>query len=109
MNTFKSALAICGLSQSEAALFFDISLQSVKSMSLGRRTVPEGIWIMLADLFEQIQDAADYAAGHMIVEDIDPRMWSNIQADLGHDPIPISGAVDVAGAMALLTSVKDRD
>ena len=63
---------------------------------------------MLADLFEQIQDAADHAAGHMAVEGINPRAWGHIEADIGPDPLP-EFAASSAGAMALLMAIKDLE
>ena len=104
MTTLKSALAICGLSQAEAARFFDVGLQTVKHWTSGRTNPPHGVWVMLADLFEQIQDAADFAADHMVVEGVDPRAWGHIDADLGQDSLP--HGTNIAGAMALLITIK---
>lgn len=104
MTTFKSALSICGLSQRQAAEFFGVSVSSVKDWSSGRATPPEGVWRLLAELFERIQDAADSAADHMALEGIDPRAWGNIEADLPDDPLP-DGADSAAGAMALLMAI----
>lgn len=107
MAAFKFALQACGLSQSEAAELLGVRLDTVKSWSAGRNAPPEGVWVMLADLFEQIQDAADGAAGQMAVDGIDPRSWGNIQADIAGDPLP-SGSDSIAGAMALLMAIKDQ-
>tara|TARA_R100001086_G_scaffold187482_1_gene105569 strand:- start:142 stop:462 length:321 start_codon:yes stop_codon:yes gene_type:complete len=106
MTTFKSALAICGLSQQQAADYLDVSLQTVKHWSGGRNNVPEGVWVMLADLYQRIEAAADFAAVEL--DRIDPRQWGNITADDGGDPLP-GGADNVAGAMALLLAVADQD
>ena len=106
MKTFKHAIAICGLSQSEAATFLDVSLQTVKHWSSGRNRVPGGVWEMLADLFQRVQDAADHAADAMSLNGIDPRAYGSIQADTGADPLP-GHAAGVAGAMSLLTAVSD--
>ena len=107
MTTFKSALALCGLTQTEAAECFSVSLQTVKHWSSGRNRPPEGVWDMLSDLFERVQDAADYAADHMAIDGIDPRAFGEIEADTGTDPLP--GHADrIAGAMALLMSISDH-
>lgn len=104
MSTFKSSLAICGLSQQQAADFLGVALQTVKHWSSGRNNVPSGVWEMLADLYGRIESAADLASVELT--DVDPRQWGNVQADLGDDPLP-GGAAHVAGAMALLLAVQD--
>ena len=104
MTTFKSALHVCGLSQQQAADFLGVSIQSIKHWSSGRTQPPGGVWEMLADLFERVQDAADNAADVMSLDGIDPRAWANIEADTGDDPLP-EGVNSAAGAMALLMAV----
>lgn len=105
MNTFKSSLAICGLSQQQAADFLGVALQTVKHWSSGRNNPPQGVWEMLSDLYRRIEDAADHAAVEL--DGVNPRQWGNIQADNGDDPLP-SGADAVAGAMALLIAVREQ-
>jgi len=107
LTTFKSSLAICGLSQVQASDYLDVSLQTVKYWSSCRRNPPEVVWVMLSELFERIQDAADFAAKHMDFRDIDPRAYGQIDADCGPDPLP-QGSSSVAGAMALLLALQDR-
>lgn len=109
MTTFKSAIGICGLSQSEAADFLDVSLDTVKSWCSGRANPPRGVWQMLASLFEQMQDAADGAAEVMALDGIDPRAWNNIEADIHGHELPTDGALRAAGAMALLMAISDSD
>lgn len=108
MTTFRHALMICGLSQTEAADFLGVRLDTIKSWSAGRRRVPVGAWKMLAGLYEQIQDAADGAADAMVLDGIDPRAWQNVEADLigrSGETIPTPGALAAAGAAALLMAV----
>ena len=107
MTTFKSALAICGLSHQQAAEYLDISIQSVKVFSQGKRGAPIGVWALLAALYERIQDAADFASDRMAIGGIDPRAYGQIEADTGDDPLP-EGSDSVAGAMALLMAVTDQ-
>lgn len=107
MTTFKSALNVCGLSQTEAADFLGVQLNSVKKWSSGTLNPPLAVWQMLASLFEQIQDAADGAADAMALEGIDPRAFNNIEADIRHDQLPTRGALGAAGAMALLMAIAD--
>lgn len=108
MTTFKSALNICGLSQSEAAEFLEVSIDRVKNWCSGRANPPKDVWTMLASLFEQIQDAADGAADLMALDGIDPRAYNNIEADIRHDALPTAGALQAAGAMALLMAITDQ-
>lgn len=108
MTTFRHALMICGLSHAEAADFLGVRIDTIKSWSSGRRTVPTGAWQMLAELYEQIQDAADGAADVMVRDGIDPRAWNNVEADLigrSGESIPTPGALAAAGAAALLMAV----
>lgn len=107
MTTFKHALMICGLTQSEAADFLGVRIDTVKSWSAGRNAPPEGVWKLLASLFNQIQDAADGAADAMALDGIDPRAWNNIEADIQGDELPTPGALKAAGAAALLMAVSD--
>ncbi len=109
MSAFKSAIGVCGLSQTEAADFFQVSLDTVKSWCSGRSNPPLGVWQMLASLFEQVQEAADAAADVMAIDGIDPRAWNNIEADIPGDELPVDGALRAAGAMALLMAIRDSD
>ncbi len=56
---FAVALAACGLSQTQAADFFGVRLDTVKSWGAGRNRVPPGVWEQLGELFEQIERLAD--------------------------------------------------
>ena len=105
MSTFKRALQICGLSQQEAAYFFDVRVDTIKSWSAGRNPVPPGVWKMLADLFEQIQDAAEGGLKHMAENGIDERAFANISADTVNNELPHESACEAAGAMALLMAL----
>lgn len=104
MTTFKAALAICGLSQVEAADYLGSRIDTVKSWSQGRNAPPMGVWKDLADLYRRIENTADFAAGNLEPGLMAPRIANNIQADDGEDPLP-GHADDVAGAMALLLAV----
>lgn len=106
MTTLKAAIAICGLSQQEAAEFLGVSIQSVKDWSRGRSAPPIGVWIMLSDLYTRIENAADFASSNLDPGLIARRAMNNIAADQGNDPLPGSGDM-VAGAMALLLALAD--
>ncbi len=107
-TTFKSALSVCGLSQQQAADFLEVGLGTIKDWNSGRANPPRGVWVMLASLFEQIQDAADGAADVMSLDGIDPRAFNNLEADIRHDALPTEGALGAAGAMALLMAIADQ-
>lgn len=108
MTTFKSAIAICGLSMREAAEFLGVSYDTAKSWSQGRNAPPMGVWQDLAGLYARIEGAADFAASNLEPDLIALRIANNLQADQGEKPLPGSGP-DVAGAMALLLAVQDTD
>lgn len=108
MTAFKSSIGVCGLSQSEAAEFLDVSIDTVKSWCSGRANPPLGVWQLLASLFEQVQDAADGAADVMNLEGIDPRAFNNVEADIPSNELPSLGAIKAAGAMALLMAIADQ-
>lgn len=103
MTTFASALRLCGLSQSEAADFFGVRLDTVKSWSAGRNPIPNGVWQMLADLWRRIEDAADEASLSDAIHD--QRAKSDLSVD-DADGLPGS-AGSAAGALALLVALAD--
>lgn len=105
VTTFKHSLAICGLSQKQAANYLGVSLQTVKHWSSGRNSPPKGVWEVLSDLYVHIEMAADFASVEII--DVDPRHWGSTQVDLGTDHLP-EGAESAAGAIALLLAVADN-
>ncbi len=107
MTTFKRSLQACGLSQSEAAEFFGVSLQSVKDWCRGKSVPKPGVWKMLSDLYADIQDHAEYGADVMDAEGIRPEAYSNIAVDIGHDTLPNESTREMAGAVALLIALND--
>lgn len=108
MSTYKAAITVCGLSQQAAAEFHGVNLDTIKSWCAGRRDPPHGVWVMLANLFCQIAEAADKAAETMSLDGIDPRAYNNLEAALTNDPLPTIGAMKAAGAMALLMAIAEK-
>lgn len=112
MSTFKSALAICGLTYDQAAEYFEsiglgpVSKATIMDMSRGKSLIGNDKWEALADLYQRIEDAADFTSANLESGLMDGRVKSNVRADDGEDPLPGHGA-DVAGAMALLMAVRD--
>jgi DNA-binding XRE family transcriptional regulator len=107
MSTFKSAIGLCGLSQQATADFLGVSLDTVKSWCNGRANPPGGVWLQLAGLFRQIESAADGAADVMDLEGVDPRAFNSFEADIVDDALPVEGARNAAGAMALLMTISE--
>jgi DNA-binding transcriptional regulator YdaS (Cro superfamily) len=107
VTTFKTAIAICGFSQSEAADFFGVSLDSVKSWCSGRRSVPDGVWKMLAELYAQIVDVSEDALDTLELEDLrEAEVGAIAQQQLAESlPAP---ALRAAIAMALLARMTDE-
>lgn len=108
MTTFKSAIYICGLSQHGAADFLGVSIQSVKDWCRGKSSPPFGVWVMLADLFARIEDAAASAAERIAPEEMDRQMLNVVQADDGAHPLP-DGSDSAAGAMSILIAIGDQN
>jgi DNA-directed RNA polymerase specialized sigma24 family protein len=55
VTTFAAALQICDLSQSQAAEFFGVRLDTVKSWCSQRRPTLVGVRQTLADLYHRIR------------------------------------------------------
>ena len=108
MTTFKRSIQACGLSQSEAAEFLGVSLQSVKDWSRGKSVPKPGVWQMLANLFQDILDCADYGAHVMEIEGIRPEAYSDIESDVGGNDLPNESTRQIAGSMALLLAIAEN-
>lgn len=106
-STFKNSLSLTGLSQSEAARFFDVRVDTVKNWCQNKTSPPQGVWSMLADRMRGILEAADNGADHMSLDGIDPRSWSNISVNSGAEHDLDMHAEEMAGAMALLMAIDD--
>ncbi len=59
--TYNVLLAVCGLSNREAALFHDARIDTVKSWASGRRNAPKGAIKELSGLVHKINNAVDEA------------------------------------------------
>ncbi|QKV17842.1 helix-turn-helix domain-containing protein [Oricola thermophila] len=58
---FAQMLSICGLSQSEAADFLNVPLNTIKKWGQGRNDPPLGVIKELADLYDLMDEAAEAA------------------------------------------------
>lgn len=58
---FKQALSICGLSQSEAAVFLGVRPDTIASWCAGRNRVPDGVWEQMAALYDLMDEASEEA------------------------------------------------
>ena len=81
MTLFKIALSRLGLSQSEAAAFLKVSVNTVKSWSAGRNPVAPGAW---DELFE-LSDRQEHAAQNMMDEWEEAGQPSDVELGLASD------------------------
>lgn len=109
MTTFKRSIQACGLSQSEAAEFFGVSLQSIKDWCRGRSVPKHGVWEMLSNLYSDIMDSADYGAHVMDAEGVRPEAFYNIESDMDGNDLPNSATREMAGAVALLIAISEKN
>ena len=58
---FSAALKLVGLSQREAADFFEVRPDTVRSWACGRSRVPPNVWEELRELYDKQQDTVDEA------------------------------------------------
>lgn len=100
MTIFAAALRLVGLSHAEAASFFGVRPDTVKSWSSGRNRIPAGVWARLRDLYETQQVAVDAA-----LDLIDEKQPDEIAPDIAgprSKQWPSPGAhMAVAAAVAL--------
>lgn len=108
MTTFKSAIYLCGLSQSGAADYLGVSLASIKDWCRGKGAPPIGVWIMMADLWGRIEDAGESAAEIIDPESMDRQQLNGVQTDEGSDPLP-EGSDTAAGALAIMSAILNRN
>ncbi len=59
MTDFKNMVGLCGLSISEAADYFEVSQDTVKKWSNGRRVPPDNVMAGLAWLWAKIYTASN--------------------------------------------------
>lgn len=108
MSVFSAALGLCGLTNSEAAAFLDTSESTVKHWSAGRRPVPEGVWIALAQLYDQVVEVSEHALDSLEGDQLTREaLQAFAQHEHGSDlPEP---ALNAAAAMFVLTRLLDDD
>ena len=70
MTIFAAALKLVGLSQREAADFFEVRPDTVRSWACGRSRVPLNIWHELRELYDKQQQAVDQALA--LIEEHEP-------------------------------------
>lgn len=105
MTTFKAALAICGLSETDAADYLGVPLAQIEAWHGGAASPPRDIWGRLAVIYSRIEDAATYAS-----DDLEPEMIEDgaLRAPLRNRAIEAlpGGAQTVASALALLITIQ---
>lgn len=108
MSTYKSCRQLCGLTQVDAADFHQVSVDTVKAWDKGRSVPKASVWLELASLWRQIEDACDGAAGAIETGEADIRkVVANLEADIVGNELPMEGARRAAGAMALLVTISE--
>lgn len=107
MSTYKACRELCGLSIQDAAGFHQVPIDTIKSWSSGRKSVPVSILLELASLWRQIEDACDGASSSIELGHIEQKYWRDIEADIIGDELPTEGARKAAGAMALLIALSE--
>lgn len=108
MSVFKAAIGACGLSHREAADYLGVSLDSVKSWSIGRVNPPMRVWVLLASLFEQIQLTAYEAAEVLDLDGVPAPAFNSTKAEIADSELPAEGARHAARAMALLSAITEQ-
>lgn len=110
MSHFKEALAVCGLSPTDASVFLGLSKSTVDSMASGRRPVSDLTWRKLSDLWQKINLAArDAKAALENASDqkVDPRAEMHITSS--RDLPPPSNRAAAAIAILELTASLPRE
>jgi len=104
---FRRAIKACGMTQQEAADYVGYSIFTVKSWSLGRRSIPDAVWDKLSDLHQKLEAAAKLSAENRGPED--PFFFRDARQSLEALQLP-KGSIKVAEAMAIkIASSADED
>lgn len=108
MSTYKACRQLCGLTQTDAADFHQVSVDTIKAWDKGRSIPRQGVWTELASLWKQIEDACDGAAGAIEFGEVDFRkVLASVEADISGNELPMEGARRASGAMALLITISE--
>lgn len=107
MTMFKSALALCGLSQAQAAEFFGVRLDTVKSWTSGRKNPPIDAWRMLADLYGKVVNVSEDALDTLDTDDLTRESINSFALQYDGERLP-EHAETVAAAMFLLARLADE-
>jgi hypothetical protein len=98
---FAAAIRLCGLSQREAAAFFIVPIDTLKSWANGRRSVPPGVWTELRGLYRQQQRAAKEALA--LIDEQRPAALTLALGGQRARQWPSPGAAAAADAMVALS------
>lgn len=98
-TAFKHAIAACGFSQREAAVFLGVSTASVASWCSDRRTPPDGVWKELGELYDLMDECAE-----QIIALIEEKKPDEIEFSYSgeHGRWPCVGIADAVEAMVRL-------
>lgn len=76
MTSFERVLHLCGLDEEEAVRFFDMPEVTVRGWIDGSREVPDAAWEMLAQLYGQVESAAERSEILLDEAGLDPLSWN---------------------------------
>ncbi|WP_375263999.1 hypothetical protein [Palleronia sp.] len=76
MTSFERVLQICGLDEQAAIPFFDQPAEVVRGWIDGSREVPAAAWAMLAQLYGQLERAAERSEIVLNEAGLDPTLWN---------------------------------
>lgn len=104
-STYKTARVLCGLSQSDAAIFHKVSEATIASWSSGRVSPPLEAWVQLSERFQIIESAAV-----SISEELEPFLMNRQALASISETFRSSHEEqsDVASAMGLLLSLRSN-
>lgn len=78
MSLFEKSLGICGLSNGEAALLFQISDSEMADLISGAKAVPARIWMMMSTLHDQLSRTTSAALATYDIDMIGPDQMQEV-------------------------------
>ena len=107
MTSFERVLQLCGLDEEEAVDFFDMPGDAVRGWVDGNREVPAAAWEMLAQLYGQVERAAERSEIMLAEAGLDPLIWNEVMVGItdGAERLP-NGSEITAGLIASLRRLR---
>lgn len=102
MASFKRVLHLCGLDEEEAVRFFDMPAETVRTWIDGSCEVPAAVWEMLAQLYGQVERAAERSELLLNEAGLDPVLWNEAMGIPDENERLPNGSEITAGLIASL-------